>query len=95
MPLPLVSTRIGLSVTENPELSENVKDIGELVFTPLVVTVMGVIAMGEVVEREVIAIPGVDATVSVMVAVPDFVVSVMLVAVNVTVLDALIVDGAV
>jgi hypothetical protein len=81
MPLPLVSTRIGLSVTENPDPSENVKDIGKLVFTPLAVTVMGVIAMGEVMESEVIANV---ATVTVAEAAPDFVVSWVLVAVTVT-----------
>jgi hypothetical protein len=79
-----VSTRIGLSVTENPELSENVKEIGELVFTPLAVTVMGVNAVGEVVEREVIASVVLGADVIVKSADPDFVVSSVLVAVTVT-----------
>jgi hypothetical protein len=42
-----------------------------------------------------VMVGGVEAGFSVMGTAPDFVVSVMLVAVNITVLDALIEDGAV
>ena len=83
--LPLVLTLMGLSVTENPELSENCKDIveSELGSTPLVLIVMGVSGRGEVVEREVIATAELD-TVIVNFAEPNFVVSSVLVAVTVT-----------
>lgn len=84
MPLPLVSTRIGLSVTENPLPSENVNDIGELGSTPLVSTVMGVSGMGDVVEREFIESCPVEVVEIVTEAEPDLVVSSVLVAVTVT-----------
>ena len=55
--LPSALTRIGLSVTENPDASENCKDIGEFGSTPLVFISNGVSGRGEVVESEVIAGP--------------------------------------
>jgi hypothetical protein len=84
MPLPLVSTRIGLSVTENPLPSENVRDIGELGSTPVVVTIMGVSGTGDVVEREFIESCPVGVVEIVTDAEPDLVVSSLLVAVTVT-----------
>ena len=55
MTVPSDATRIGCSLTEYPELFENVMVIGAVVSRPAVLICKGVNAVGDVVESAVIA----------------------------------------
>ena len=94
--VPSDSTRMACSVAEKPELLENANVTALPALMPVVSIWSDVSGVGVVVEKPVIAIlVDTEAGFSVMVAVPETDVSVLLAAVSVTVEVAAIVDGAV
>src|ERR1035438_2579726 len=93
--VPSDSTRMACSVAEKPELLENATVTALPALMPVVSIWSNVSGVGVVVEKPVIAIPvDTEGGFSVMVAVPDTDVLVMLVPVSVTVEVEAIVDGA-